>query len=108
MFESIYEILIIISLSLGLVGTIAKLFKSEKAKKIANSTNFVKEQVDKFVLVAENLQGISGPQKKEYVIQAVSDKAKSMGYDVKAEEIDKIIEHVIEITKRVNAKKEEK
>jgi hypothetical protein len=50
---------------------------------------------------------MSGPEKKKYVMQAVSDKAKSMGYDVKAEEIDKTIEHVIEITKRVNVKKEE-
>jgi hypothetical protein len=107
MFESIYEILIIISLLLGIVGTVAGWFKSEKAKKIAKSTNYVKDQVEKFVLVAENLQGMTGPEKKKYVMQAVAEKAQSMGYNVKAEEIDKTIENVINITKRVNVKKEE-
>jgi hypothetical protein len=106
MLQSIYDILIIVTLLLGIAGTIAGWFRSEKAKKIAQKLNFLKEQVETFVPIAEELGGMSGPQKKKYVMDAVQEKAKSFGYDIDLDQLSQMIESVIVLTKRVNYKEE--
>lgn len=104
MFESIQEILIIISLLLGIVGTVAGWFSSEKAKKIAKNTLAIKSEVEKYVQVAEELKEVSGAEKKQYVLKAIEAEAKSKGLNFNAEEVSNLIEEIIEITKKVNAK----
>ena len=106
MFQSVYEILIIISLSLGIIGTIAGWFRSEKAAKIAKTAKFIKDQVDKYVPVAEEMITMTGPEKKKFVMQSVSDQAKILGYNIDLEEVSKAIEEIIAITKKVNVQKQ--
>jgi len=108
MFESIQEILIIVTLLLGIVGTVAGWFKSDKAKKIAKNSITLKEQVEKYVQVAEELSETSGPEKKQYVLTKIKEEAEKQGFNFDADQVSSLIEDLIKITRKVNITKEEK
>lgn len=102
MFSQIQEILIIVVLLLGIVGTIAGWFNSAKAKKIAETANKLKTEVEKFVPIAEQLATLKGAEKKAYVLAQVEAAAKEKGFAFDVEEVSKLIEDLLSITKVVN------
>lgn len=102
MLSQIQEILVIIVLLLGIVGTVAGWFNSSKARKIAETANKLKAEVEKFVPIAEQLGTLKGAEKKAYVLAKVEEVANEKGFVFDAEEAGKLIEDLLAITKVVN------
>lgn len=110
--ETIKLILTATGLVLALITTIitaiAKNCKSSKTAKTASNLLKVIEAVQTYVTQAESLINFTGANKKEWVMTKVNQFCISKGISYEQEQVDGIIESLIDFSKNVNARKEEK
>lgn len=96
-YEILSAILAIISIALATWAN-----HSIKGKKYYEAYSKVKEKIEFYMEIAEKFEEMNGAQKKDFVIKKVKDFAEYSGYDISEELIGRIIETLIEFSKRVN------
>lgn len=62
----------------------------------------VEDQVEIFMVDAENIKGLDGKAKKDYVIDKIVEFLKENNISFPVKEINSIIEKVIDLTKKIN------
>lgn len=106
------EVVAITSAALSLLTTIfvlvAKLTKNVKLRKLAERITFFREQVEKYVALAEEIVNFKGKDKKEWVVTKVNQAAIDAGIQFDADVVSQLIEEVVNLTKIVNARDKDK
>ena len=106
MMENLLTFLPIASAALGLLVTtitfLAKFFKSEKAKRVAENINKVGNAVLPFIEQAETFLNYSGAEKKQFVLTQANQFALDNKLKFDPELISTKIEELVELTKKVN------
>lgn len=112
MLENIKEILAIAVTSLSLVITlltfIAKNSKNIKLRKIANNLLKITNEVNNFVVLAEEFTNYNGNDKKEWVTTKVKEYCITNNIKYNEEDISNAIENAVLISKRVNKRDKDK
>lgn len=112
MLERLKDVLAILVTALPLVIAtatfIAKNSKSKKLARLANDVNLVAKEAQKYVVAAEQFVNYAGKDKKEWVKTKVNQFAieNKIKYDEKL--VDDLIEEIVAITKKVNAREKDK
>ena len=108
MTEVIKVIISIVSAVLAFLGTLSgvlvKLVKTAKAKKVLKALNFYIEEASKYVQEAEKYVHYTGQEKKEYVMTSLNRACMNEKIDYDANKISDIVEDIVSLTKKVNAK----
>lgn len=101
------DLIITIIGSLAIIlGLLAKLFKSEKLKKVAETINFYQTKAEVYVKQAEKLFELqTGKEKLAWVVKQIQIEAEKKGVEFDYDEVVSIIETIIDITKHVNIPK---
>lgn len=107
--ESLELWLSIIGTALSLLITtlvfVIKFIKCYRAKKKMLNTSLLFEAVAPIVEIAESYSNYSGEEKKQFVLTKVNQFALENNIPFNADDISKKIEELIELSKQVNAKK---
>jgi len=87
---------------------IAKYAKSERARKFADTMLFVRDQVTMYTERAEMFQDMSGPERKQWVVDKIHKILEQYNVDVSDASIEFLIEQAIQYSKRVNQRDKDK
>lgn len=86
-----------------LVDLIMALINGKK-KGFLEAMKIVEEQIEKFMAEAEKARGLSGEEKKNYVVRKTQEFMEEQSIKIPLEEIIHVIERVIKISKAINIK----
>lgn len=73
-----------------------------KKKNLAETMDITEDQISKFMIEAEEMKGLSGEEKKEYVMRRSEEFLKNRGLNIPVSNIGSIIEKIINLTKKIN------
>ena len=106
--ENLDVILDIIKIVFAVVGVIVAAIttkygvKNKRLKKFAENFTIVRNYTEKFIRLAEELQGFQGHMKKEWVLNKVHGICLQKGIPFDVDTVDKAVEEIVDLTKLVN------
>ncbi len=95
-----------LSLLAACVSFAVKLVKNVREKMSAKKYDELMESVAPVMEIAENHTGLKGHDKKEYVLEKVSEYAERNGLKFEAEAVANRIEELVEFSKKVNKREQ--
>lgn len=109
--EDIKIIMSIVATILGLLATILtsiiKLLKTNNEKERINNLLIITKEIQEFIIEAENVVSC-GKEKLQYVIEKTNEFMAINNIDISEDEILDKIEELLELTNKVNVRKEDK
>ena len=94
-----------LSLLITSIIFVVRLVKAVREKRNMQSSSFLYETVAPLMEIAENFSNYSGEEKKQFVLTKVNQFAIENGLKFDAETTAAQVEKLIELTKKINAKK---
>lgn len=79
-------------------------FITGKKKNFAQTMEIVQDQIEKFMVDAENMKELSGTEKKDYVMKKTEEFLAEQNLQIPIKTISSVIENVIDLTKNINKK----
>lgn len=75
---------------------------NKKDKGLLEVMDIVQDQIEIFMVEAEQMDHLSGRDKKDYVLGKTKIFLENRGLNIPVKEIDRIIENIIKLTKQIN------
>ena len=94
-----------LSLQITSIIFVVRLVKAVREKRNMQSSSFLYETVAPLMEIAENFSNYSGEEKKQFVLTKVNQFAIENGLKFDAETTAAQVEKLIELSKKINAKK---
>ena len=94
-----------LSLLITSIILVVRLVKAVREKRNMQSSSFLYETVAPLMEIAENFSNYSGEEKKQFVLTKVNQFAIENGLKFDAETTAAQVEKLIELSKKINAKK---
>ena len=94
-----------LSLLITSIIFVVRLVKAVREKRNMQSSSFLYETVARLMEIAENFSNYSGEEKKQFVLTKVNQFAIENGLKFDAETTAAQVEKLIELSKKINAKK---
>lgn len=103
-----WEIAMIVLIAISAILALVAIFKEGGFKKLVSylqSAEVVRDKIEEYMMVAEEMKGLNGAEKKDFVINETMKFLETQGVHFPIQEINVIIEGIINLSKKINKRK---